>query len=70
MKKKGNKRTRRLAAEAAFVAYARAIPPAARPGLLRRLLLNYARPGVRTRLRHGRRAFWEIDAETGKWRRL
>jgi hypothetical protein len=56
---KKNNRTRDYAAEIAFHYQARAIPPAARPGLLDWLRRAHRRPPPRT--------FWLLDPDTGKW---
>ena len=70
MRKKGTRHTQNLAAEAAFAENVRAIAPSARPGLLAWLRQAYTRPSVIARLRHRRRTFYELDAKTGRWRRL
>ena len=70
MKNNGNHRPRDYAVEIAVGQNARAIPPAARPGLLD--WLRRANHGVPARRRTGRppRAFWLLDPATGEWRLL
>ena len=67
MKNNGNHRGRDYEAEIALCQKARAVPPAARPGLLARLRGPLA--GGRRRDRPPR-TFWLLDPDSGEWRLL
>jgi len=70
MKKNGDHRTYDLGGEITFCRGARAVPSAARPGLLS--WVRRARRAMPGRRRRGRpaRAFWLLDPASGEWRRL